>query len=200
MASSIFRAYVLPSVSWGSEFFAHSPAALHLLDGAIRRWGRHVLGWPPGSPCAGVLCELGWPHAEHLALGRLLSLLGRSFSMAQGLGCPLPATVLSVATQSPETWAHHALAICAHLGRKRPTLAKTKFGQDQIWPNQVWPSVAQIVWKVTTFHIKKMLNLEEIGEKSKTGKRNKEETLICRTGKKRAKWEKGNQSKQKKNR
>ena len=115
MAWSIFRVYVLPSVSWRSEFVAQSPAALHLLDGAIRRWGRHVLGWLPCSPCAGVLCELGWPDAEHLALGRLLFLLGRSFSICQGLGCPLPATVLSVASQSPGTWAPHALAMCAHL-------------------------------------------------------------------------------------
>ena len=38
-------------------------------------------------------------------MGRLLSLMGRSFSMAQGLGCPL----------LPRTWAHHALAMCAHL-------------------------------------------------------------------------------------
>ena len=123
MASSIFRVYVLTSVSWGSEFFAQSPAALHLLDGAIRRWGRHILGWPPGSPCAGVFCELGWPDAEHLAMGRLLSLLGRSFSMAQGLGCPLPATVLSVASHSPGTWAHHALAMCAHLDIPSPLAA-----------------------------------------------------------------------------
>ena len=122
MASSIFRVNVLPSVSWGSEFFAQSPAALHLLDGAIRRWGRHVLGRPPGSPCA-VLCELGWPDAEHLAMGRLLSLLGRSFSLARGLGCPLPATVLSVASQTPGTWAHHALAMCAYLDIPSPLAA-----------------------------------------------------------------------------
>ena len=83
MASSIFRVHVLPRLL-GSEFF------LHLLDGAIRRWGRHVLGWPPGSPCAGALCELGWPDAEHLAMGRLLSLLGRSFSMARVLDAHSP--------------------------------------------------------------------------------------------------------------
>ena len=124
MASSIFRVYVLPSVSWGSEFFAHSPAALDLLDGAIRRWGRHILGWPSGSPCAGVLCELGWPDAEHLAMGRLFSLLGRSFSMAQGLGVHSPPlSFLSVASQSPGTWAHHALAMCAHLDIPSPLAA-----------------------------------------------------------------------------
>ena len=39
MASSIFRVCVLPSVSWWSEFFAHSPAGLHLLDGAISQMG-----------------------------------------------------------------------------------------------------------------------------------------------------------------
>ena len=35
--------------------------------------------------------------------------------MAQNLGCPLPATVLSVASQSPGTWAPRALAMCAIL-------------------------------------------------------------------------------------
>ena len=105
----------------GSEFFAYSPAALHLLDGEIRRWGRHVLGWPPGSPCAGVLCELGWPDAEHLALGTTLLPFGTL--LFHGLGCPVPATVLSVASQSPGTWAHHALAMCAHLDIPSPLAA-----------------------------------------------------------------------------
>ena len=105
-----FLVCVLPRVLESDFFFfAQSPAALHLLDGALRRWGRHVLGWPPGAPCAGALCEIGWLDAEHLALGRPLSVLGRSFSVAQGPGCPLPATKLSVASQSPGTWAYNAL-------------------------------------------------------------------------------------------
>ena len=80
MTSSIFCVHVLPSVSWGSEFFAQSPNALRPMDKALRRWRRHLLGWLAGSPCAGVLCELGWPDAEHLALARLVSLLDRTSS------------------------------------------------------------------------------------------------------------------------
>ena len=67
MASSIFMVYVLPSVSWGTEFFSHSPPALRQLDHALRRWGRSLLGWPSGSPSTGVLVELGWPDAERLS-------------------------------------------------------------------------------------------------------------------------------------
>ena len=40
--------------------------------------------------------------------------------VSEGLGWPLSATVLSVASQSPGTWAHHALAICAHLDIPSP--------------------------------------------------------------------------------
>ena len=52
MASSIFMVHVLPSVSWGTEFFSHSLPALRLLDHALCRWGRFLLGWPSGSPSA----------------------------------------------------------------------------------------------------------------------------------------------------
>ena len=74
MASSIFMENVLPSVSWGTEFFSHSPPASRQLDHALRWWGRFLLGWPSGSPSVGVLAELGWPDAERLSTGRLLSL------------------------------------------------------------------------------------------------------------------------------
>ena len=116
MASSIFCVYVLPSASWSFELFTQSPSALRFVDNALRRWRRHLLGWLAGSRCAGVLCELGWPDAKHLALGRLLSLLGRTASMAQGPASPLRASILRVASESPGTWAHHALSMCSHLG------------------------------------------------------------------------------------
>ena len=130
MASSIFSVYVLSSVSWSFEFCTQSPSALRFMDKALRRWGRHLLGWPAGSPCAGVLCELGWPDAEHLVLGRLLSLLGRTSSMAQGPPSPLPASILRVASESPGTWAHHALSMCSHLGIPSPSAA----GIHPQWP------------------------------------------------------------------
>ena len=107
-------------VSRGGQNFWHNHQQLctswmvQFADGVVTFWA--------GLPVHPVLvfCELGWPDAEHLAMGRLLFLLGRSFSMAQGLGCPLPATVLSVASHSPGTWAHHALAMCAHLDITSP--------------------------------------------------------------------------------
>ena len=71
-----YSVHVLPSVSWGSKFVAQSPA----LDGAIRNG---VTLWLASRL---TLC---W-HAHHWAMGRLLSLLGSSISMAQGLGCSLP--------------------------------------------------------------------------------------------------------------
>ena len=67
--------FFLPSVS------RQSPAALEFL-------GSSRSGLALRLTCAGVLCELGWPDAERLAMGRLLSLLGRSFSMARGPGMP----------------------------------------------------------------------------------------------------------------
>ena len=89
MASSIFLVYVLPSIAWGSEFLA-AP------------WGRFLLGWPTGSPNVGVLVELGWPDAERISPGRLLSLFGRVTSMING---PIPVAVFQAASQMPGTWA-----------------------------------------------------------------------------------------------
>ena len=105
VGSSIFMTYMLPSMSWGSEFFCHSEPTLRALDRSLCRWGRHLLGWPSGSPpCAGVLVELGWPDSQRLCLGRLLSLLGRTTSMAGGPGYPLPVAILHIASQVPGTW------------------------------------------------------------------------------------------------
>ena len=55
--------YVLPSISWGVEFLVSSPSALQVIDTALRRWGRFLLGWPAGSPIASVFLELVWPDA-----------------------------------------------------------------------------------------------------------------------------------------
>ena len=57
-AASLFRSYVLPSISWGLEFCLNSSPAVRLTDGALRRWGRHLLGWPSGSPNAAVSLNL----------------------------------------------------------------------------------------------------------------------------------------------
>ena len=46
------------------------------LDGSLRKWGRHLLGWPSGSRNAAVYFELGWPDALHLCTERLLCLFG----------------------------------------------------------------------------------------------------------------------------
>ena len=73
-AASLFQSYVLPSISWGLEFCLNSSPAIRLLDGALRRWCRHLLGWPSGSPNAAVFLEPGWPDALHLCTERLLSL------------------------------------------------------------------------------------------------------------------------------
>ena len=45
-ASTLFTSCVLPSISWGSEFFISS---------ALRRWGRFLLGWLSGSPVGAFL-------------------------------------------------------------------------------------------------------------------------------------------------
>ena len=69
------------SVVYPVSDFAQSPAALHLFDGQFA--SRLTLCW-----C--VFSNLDGLNAERLAMGRLLSFLGRSFAMARGLGCPLP--------------------------------------------------------------------------------------------------------------
>ena len=109
--------YVLPSIAWGSEFLAASPTALKSLDRALRRWGRFLLGWPTGSPNVDVLVELGWPDAERISSGRLLSLFGRVTSMTNG---PLPVAVFQAASRMPGTWATRALNMCHSLGAPLP--------------------------------------------------------------------------------
>ena len=120
MASSIFMVYVLPSVSWGTEFFSHSPPALRQLDHALRQWGRFLLGWPSGLPSAGMLAELGWPDAERLSTGRLLSLSQRACAFLGGPRYPLLEVSSSLLQVSQEVWAHHAQELCLSVGAVIP--------------------------------------------------------------------------------
>ena len=93
-----------------------------LLDGALRRWGRHLLGWPSGSPNAAVFLELGWPDALHLCTERLLSLFGRALSMPSGERCPLPALIFRTALSFPGSWASHCVRLCNSLGVHHPNV------------------------------------------------------------------------------
>ena len=52
------------------------------MDGALRKWGRHLLGRPSGSPSAAVFLKLVWPDAHHLCAERLLSLSWARFRHA----------------------------------------------------------------------------------------------------------------------
>ena len=101
-ASHPFLTYVVPSVSWGCKFCLGSAPAMRLLDGALRRWSRCLLGWPHGSPNAAVHVEVGWPDAQRLVTGRLLSLYGRLSSLP-GDRSPLPALVFHVLSVSPNS-------------------------------------------------------------------------------------------------
>ena len=102
----------LPRVTWGSEFLSRAPSALRILDQGLRRWERHLLG----SPCAGVLLELGWPDADRVSTGRLLTLWGRTSSMAVHPRCPISVKVLQIASGVPGTWAHHSQTLCSFFG------------------------------------------------------------------------------------
>ena len=59
------------------ELCLNSTLAVPLMDGALRKLGRHLLGWPSGSPSAAFFFfffKLDWPYAQHLCAERLLSL------------------------------------------------------------------------------------------------------------------------------
>ena len=94
-ASHLFQTYVLLSVSWGCEFCLGSAPAMRLFDGALRGWGRCLLGWPRGSPNAAVYVEVGWPDAQ--------SLYGRLSSLPMGDHSPLPELVFRVMSVSPNS-------------------------------------------------------------------------------------------------
>ena len=86
MHCAAFRLYVLPSISRRFELCLNSTLAVPLMDGALRKWRRHLLGWPSGSPSAAVFLKLDWPDAQHLWAERLLSL---SLSLLGALSpCP----------------------------------------------------------------------------------------------------------------
>ena len=121
-AASLFKSYVLPSISWGLEFCLNSSPAIRLLDGALRRWGRHLFGWPSGSPNAAVFLELGWPDALHPCTERLLSLFGRALAMPCGERCPLPALIFQTALSFPGSWASHCVRLCNSLGVPHPNV------------------------------------------------------------------------------
>ena len=76
--------YVLPSAAFGLEFAGETPSSLSVFDRSLRRWCRHLLRWPAGTPNASVLSELRtqehvrrslrWCSAllpAYLALGRI---------------------------------------------------------------------------------------------------------------------------------
>ena len=96
--------------------FVTSPCALRLLNSALRRWGWFPLGWPPGSPVASVFSELGWPDAEHLSTGRLLSLSLQPGAMPANDRRPfLPPSSVSH-HETGDLGCHSNARICGSLG------------------------------------------------------------------------------------
>ena len=114
-ASNVFHTDVLPSVSWGAELCSGSTPAVRLLDGAIRRGSRCLLGWPRRSPVDAVHLESGWPDAQRLITGRLLSLFGRITSMPIGNCSPPPANVSRVMASFPGSLIASFSDLCAAL-------------------------------------------------------------------------------------
>ena len=78
----LLSTYVLPSATFGTEFVGNCTRILAQLDLAQRRWGRHLLGWASGTPCASVLYEFALPDSIRLSTGRALALFGRLHSRA----------------------------------------------------------------------------------------------------------------------
>ena len=54
-AHFLLATHVFPSTMCGTEFVGDCARSLAQLDLAQRRWGRHLLSWPAGTPCAAVL-------------------------------------------------------------------------------------------------------------------------------------------------
>ena len=57
-SSSVFVTYVLSSSCFGLEFICDDPPALQQPNLALRRWCRHLLGWPSASAVSVMLCTL----------------------------------------------------------------------------------------------------------------------------------------------
>ena len=53
----LMSTYVLPSLAFGLEFAGETHSSLSVFDRSLRRWGRHLLRWPAGTPNASVLTQ-----------------------------------------------------------------------------------------------------------------------------------------------
>ena len=124
VSSSLFllSTYVLPSASFGIEFAGECPRSLARFDRALRQWGRHLLGWPSGTPNASVLCELGLHDGLRVSSGRALALYARLASFALGSRPPVPASVFTLAQSTPGSWAHWCRAVISHHSVQLPDL------------------------------------------------------------------------------
>ena len=105
---------MLPSASFGIGFAGECPRSLARFDRALRQWGRHLLGWPSGTPNASVLCELGLHDGLRVSSGRALALYARLASFALGSRPPVPASVFILAQSTPGSWAHWCRAVISH--------------------------------------------------------------------------------------
>ena len=117
----LLSTYVLPSASFGIEFAGES-RSLARFDRALRQWGRHLLGWPSGTPNASVLCELGLHDGLRVSSGRALALCARLASFALSSRPPVPASVFTLAQSTPGSWAHWCRAVISHHSVQRPDL------------------------------------------------------------------------------
>ena len=102
----LMSTYVLPSAAFGLEFAGETPSSLSVFDRSLRRWCRHLLRWPAGTPNASVLSELALFDSLRMAHGQALSLYGRLTTLDSGTCSPLPAVVFRFAASVPGTWAH----------------------------------------------------------------------------------------------
>ena len=118
----LLSTYVLPSASFGIEFAGDCPRSLARFDRALRQWGRHLLGWPSGTPNASVLCELGLHDGLRVSSGRALALYARLASFALGSRPPVPASVFTLAQSTPGSGAHWCRAVISHHSVQRPDL------------------------------------------------------------------------------
>ena len=113
----LFQVYVLDAFLFGAAFIAADASALRSLDQQLRRLGRRLLGWPPGSPIAAVFGELGWCDAEALAMQRAASLWARLASCS--VDCPTAriwSHVFRYARQRGQSWAAWATTSCIAQG------------------------------------------------------------------------------------